>query len=945
MGRYYKNELHGPIQDYAYELPFNELFTMQKYKRAEDDKAKTALQAGYDALYKINYKPGDEAKVAQLRNNFSNLTDNIYKKYGNNLANATGSIQQGINAVLDSGLLSDINANYKTWIANETTKAALYKSGQFQPMPEVAAQAYRPTEDAQGRRRDYEQYLASVDVRPEQEAIYNNIPKDERTYSRLDESAIASALQYARSNPQHIIQRYGQEGQTALNLAAQGDVSALETLSYTMLKETLPEYVTAGTTTTGDTTGDGGEDIAPTVDFSRDAITSIMNGEPVNITNTEVAQWAGLDETEKGRINPFGVRFRAGDESIIIDPATFTTSTSGFIYDPDIDNYRYVESGLNQQESAEQAAELQALDNYYNTYEAQYNELGIGISKETIVEEVPAGGKAPGITRTVEKPANVDAEGNAIEFDPERVYESGVFAKIKDNPNLQKGNLRQLEGLGIDPDDPETVKRYKAYKKHKEEVGQDAEMEKYTKQLITAINASGMEYDFDSQQGDNTFIALDENGNLALYVRGFGSVSTEDIDNLLDPDTGFFDWATGPQKSTEKKPFFDNPWNQPGGLFGSSFSLVGKGNLLQDKGPVKAVDVDGSTTATTRYDFPMVQKIPLTYESYQNHNLSKFIGTGSEEQPTEREQNKNYTGIGKELGVRSLNKRVVSEINRDLKPYFKSDGNLGKSFESEDASNQNVQVLTPEAKKEIEDVYNTDSRILDNAIAKGRTELSIHKDMYTALKDYLTDTSVDINNPEQVKKYEESLEKFYAINEYMSEALKRNAPAYITKAATNAALSTILNSSEEIYTTGIVDNKIVNEDALKRYTTLQAKAHNLTQINTDNFSSIELSDDISGPYTSVSGINTLNLFNNALSMSNKGSAVVTSSFRTPAYNNTLKESANKSLHIQGKAFDLRDNDAARYLYTEFQKGNFRNYVADFHPHTVNGVRHYHIELK
>ena len=80
-------------------------------------------------------------------------------------------------------------------------------------------------------------------------------------------------------------------------------------------------------------------------------------------------------------------------------------------------------------------------------------------------------------------------------------------------------------------------------------------------------------------------------------------------------------------------------------------------------------------------------------------------------------------------------------------------------------------------------------------------------------------------------------------------------------------------------------------------------------------------------------------------MSNKGSAVVTSSFRTPAYNNTLKESANKSLHMQGKAFDLRDNDAARYLYAEFQKGNFRNYVADFHPHTVNGVKHYHIELK
>jgi uncharacterized protein YcbK (DUF882 family) len=629
----------------------------------------------------------------------------------------------------------------------------------------------------------------------------------------------------------------------------------------------------------------------------------------------------------KGSVNANGIPYRAGEDAIIVEPGTFATSTSGFVYDPSIDDYKYVESGLSGNEAAEQAAELQALENYYNTYEAQYNELGIGISRETITEEVPAGGKAPGITKTTEKPANVDAEGNAIEFDPERVYESGVFAKIKDNPNLQKG--------------PETVKRYKAYKKHKEEVGQDAEMEEYTRQLITALNASGMEYDFQAQTGDNKFITLDENGNLALYVRGYGSVTTQDIDNLLDPDTGFWDWATGPQQSTEKGPFFDNPWNDPS----SAYNMVGKGKLFQDKGLIKVVDQDGSSTSTNRYDFPMVKKIPLTYDMYQTFNLENYRGTNSEAQLTEQQQKENWNALLRTLDIDALNNKVSSELTRDLKPYIKANGELGRAFESEDANNQSVKVLTPEAQKEINDIYSTDLRVLESTIEQGRTELSIHKDMYTALKDYLTTTSVDLNNKEQVKEYEENLKQFYTINNYMTEALRPNSPASRKRAATNAALNNILSSSEQTYTTGIVNNTVVNEDALKRYTTLQANARNLTQINTDNFSNMELSDDISGPYTSVSGVNTLSLFNNALSTANKGSAVVTSSFRTPAYNNTLKESANKSLHMQGKAFDLRDNDAARYLYAEFRKGNFRNYVADFHPHTVNGVRHYHIELK
>lgn len=936
MGRFYKINLHGPIEDYAYELPFNELFTMQKYKRAEEEKAMDALQAGYDKILNLNYKPGDEAKVEQLRNNFANLSNNIYKKYGNNLANAASSIQQGINSVLDSGLLSDINYNYKKFVLDEAAKAALYKSGQFQPMPEVAAQATRPT-DQFGR--DYAQYLASVDVRPEQEAIYNNIPEDERTYDRLDQSARASALQYARSNPQHIIQRYGQEGQTALNLAAQGDNSMLETLSYSMLKETLPEYVTAGVTTTG--TGDGGEDPFVVTDFSNDLLSDALTGRPRNVNNVDLLQMEGRPLNTEGSVNPNGIPYRAGEDAIIVEPGTFATSTSGFVYDPSIDDYKYVESGLSGNEAAEQAAELQALDNYYNTYEAQYNELGIGITRETIEKEVPAGGKAPGITKTIQKPANVDAEGNAIEFDPERVYESGVFAKIKDNPNLQKGSLKQLESLGINPDDPETVKRYKAYKKHKEEVGQDAEMEKYTKQLITALNASGMEYDFQAQTGDNKFITLDENGNLALYVRGYGSVTTQDIDNLLDPDTGLFDWATGPQQSTETKPIVDNPWNDPN----SAYNMVGKGKLFQDKGLIKVVDQDGSSTSTRRYDFPMVKKIPLTYDMYQTFNMENYKGTGSEVQLTEQQQKENWNALLRTLDIDALNNKVSSELTRDLKSYIKATGELGRAFESEDANNQAVKVLTPEAQKEINDIYSTDLRVLESTIEKGRTELSIHKDMYTALRDYLTTTSVDINNPEQVKEYKENLKQFYTINNYMTEALKPNASASRKRAATNAALNNILNSSEQTYTTGIVDNKVVNEDALKRYTTLQANARNLTQINTDNFSNIELSDDISGPYTSVSGINTLSLFNNALSMSNKGSAVVTSSFRTPAYNSTLKESANKSLHMQGKAFDLRDNDAARYLYAEFKKGNFTNYVEKFHPHTVNGVTHYHIELK
>ena len=394
MGRFYKTQLHGPIQDYAYELPFNELFTLQKYKREEEVKAMQALQSGYNSLFNLNYKPGDEAKVAQLRDNFANLSDNIYKKYGNNLANATSSIQQGINAVLDSGLVSDINANYKTWVANEANKAALYKTGQFQPMPQVDAQAYTPTEDVQGRRRDYQQYLAAVDMRPEQETIYNNIPQEERTLARLDQSAQASALQYGLSNPQHLIQRYGEGIVPILNAATQGDSNALQQVkqkSYEMLRETLPEYVSTKAGLGSVSTKQKGSDEETPIDYEHPMLTIMdlyNSGSTPTLTTVDVKEMLNLTGDEgDGYYDKRAIPTVMGDNSLIIKPGTFKGNNAGFTQNAD-GSWLYNERGLNPTESAEQAAKIAALDEYYNTYEAQYNELGIGITKETKEETV-----------------------------------------------------------------------------------------------------------------------------------------------------------------------------------------------------------------------------------------------------------------------------------------------------------------------------------------------------------------------------------------------------------------------------------------------------------------------------------------------------------------------------------------------------------------------------
>lgn len=956
MGRFYKTQLHGPIQDYAYELPFNELFTLQKYKREEEGKAMQALQSGYDSLFKLNYKPGDEAKVAQLRNNFKNLTDNIYKKYGNNLANATSSIQQGINSVLDSGLVSDINANYKTWVANEATKAALYKTGQFQPMPQVDAQAYTPTEDVQGRRRDYQQYLAAVDMRPEQEAIYNNIPQEERTLARLDQSARASALQYGLSNPQHLIQRYGEGIVPILNAATQGDGQALQQVqqkAYEMLKETLPEYVSTQAGLGSVSTKTKGSDEETPIDYEHPMMTIMdlySSGSTPTLTTVDVKEMLNLSGDEgDGYYDKRAIPTVMGDNSLIIKPGTFKGNNAGFVQNAD-GSWLYNERGLNPTEAAEQAAKITALDEYYNTYEAQYNELGIGISKETVIVEEPGRTFRYSLptTRTVEKPANVDENGNPIEFDPQRVYESGVFAKIKENPNLNKLALKRVQELGINPDDPETVSLYKAYKAYKDSQTADQQIADITENMITALAASGARVDFtpNSDVAGNMFISTGPNGRAVLNIRGIGTTAQSAIDNIIGEDAGVLN-------SEEKGGYwFDgkDAWTD------EDDGLVGPGKLFRKSQVIRVPEEDGTYGGEPLYDFDMVYQIPLNWEKADNYNKANYKGSETPFPAIQAQQKKEWDKRNELNIVRALNNEISQISDREVYNFVKEKGRGNNKtyeldntrFENTDVNNPNAYKLNAKGLEELTSKHAKGISILQK-IANTSPNAQMAIDVLNVLKNELENTFVDSKNEDDIIKYGENLSNLYQIVNYLEDGAQKmgsddEALKPLGRIAVASAINKLLDTSESIMNTGVDKGKIVNPDILREFTKMKAEGMGLTPIQ--SMSKIDLANNMYGPYASQQGIALLQKFNSVLESEMLTPIILNSAFRTKSYNETLPQSARKSEHLTGNAFDLDKNNSADRLYTYYNnKKELFPEIEKFFLHTVNGHAHYHISLK
>ena len=917
MGRFYKINQHGPIEDYAYELPFKELFTMQKYKRAEEEKADEALKAGYDKILNLNYKPGDEAKVAQLRKNFENLSNNVYKKYGNNLANATSSINQGISEVMDAGLMSDINANYKTWTANEAAKASLYASGQFQPNYAVDQQGARPTEDAQGRRRDYDQYLASTDIRPNQQEIYDDIPIPERTWSRLQESARKSALQYGMSHPQDLIQRYGPSVQPLLQAAQMGDPAAQQELykkSLAMLEETLPEFVNnaavdGSTTDSSDSGGGDGTDYFP--DHSNDLVGAIRGGESPNMSTTHVRNAMGLDATDaKGNYVDNAIPLTIGENDLIVNAGRYDTGTDGFMeVSPGV--FAYGEDALNRAESSSQKEDLAALNEYYDKYETHLQAL---------------------------QDAN----------------QSATLEDLEADPNLDKTALLEVKKRGLDPNDPNTRALYDTYKEREEKLkGDDPDLEKRKKTMLTALAASGMSVDFKPLTGPgNTFITLDD-GKLVLNIKGVGIATQSQIDNLIKTNRSFGEGVFGPDPSTETGPNpFNNPWNEPPGFWGgSSFSLVGKDNVFQKLNDSQVVvNEDNVKAGDPLYQFDMAHQVPLDYQTWRTYNEGRYQGTGTDSKGAEYTWKKNFNALVDEVRLESKINEVQLSTKSQMDPIVKVTGRGNNKnykltgFEPVDVSDPDIVSITPENEQELTETYSNNIERMTTLQNTSGSDMEPYMNMYTALYESLSSSnSIDKTDPDTVEEYATNLRDFYNVNNY----LEYEDPVTGQVGDVPTAMNTLIETSEFTYDTGVVDDIIKDPVKLKKYTTIKAEAKNLIEIDSGNLKNIGVSGDLYGPYTTGRGIQVLNAFNTELERQGL-STTVTSAFRTQSYNETLPESVEDSLHLSGKAFDLRDGQGAKALYERWKSSNgaaFGGLIKDFHTHNVGGVVHYHIELK
>ena len=908
MGRFYKINQHGPIEDYAYEMPFKELFTMQKYKRAEEEKADEALKAGYDKILNLNYKPGDEAKVEQLRKNFTNLSDNVYKKYGNNLANATSSINQGISEVMDAGLFSDINANYKTWAANEASKADLYKSGQFQPDFKVDQQGSRDTES---NGRDYDQYLASTDVRPNQQEIYDDIPEDQRTWARLQQSARSSALQYGMSHPQDLIQRYGPSIQPLLQAAQMGDPAAQQELyekSYDMLEETLPEFVNNAAVDGSNSSGGSGGGAVAVTDHMNDLLAGIEDPRtPTVVSIRDVGNMMGADT--KGTNIENAIPLITGSEDVIVRAGQYNTGTGGFVEtSPGV--YSYGDDYLNREASAAQTNELDAIHNYYDKYQTHLEAL---------------------------------QEDN----------QSATIEDLKANPNLDKSALRKIEELGIDIDDPNTKALYDAHIARKKKLrGEDERLAKAQETMLTALNAPGMAVDFRPITGeDNIYISLDSQGNAVFNIKGVGVVTESQIDNVIAEDP--WNSISGIEKSTEDGTVISRVFGKPKWL-GSDTPwteyLVGKDNIFQKLNDSQVV-IDGNMVKSgdPLYQFDMTHQVPVTYQTWQKYNEGRYQGTNTNAPLSEKQWRENMDVAVNELRRDSKINSVQLSTKTQMNPIVKVTGNRNNEnikltgFEPTDVDNPNIMSLTPEAASKLGTSYTTTLDKMVEAENNGSPNMDVYMDMYSALYDSLVTQSLDKTDATAVEDYRDNLKDFLNVQNY----LDYKDPATGQVGDSSTAMRTLIETSEFTYDTGVVDDIIKDPVKLKQYTGIKAKAKNLIEIDSGNLKNIGVSGDLYGPYTTGKGIQVLNAFNTELERRGL-STTVTSAFRTQSYNETLPESAEASLHLSGRAFDLRDGQGAKTLYERWKTSNgaaFGGSIKAFHPHNVGGVVHYHVELK
>ena len=972
MGRFYKINQHGPIEDYAYELPFKELFTMQKYKRAEEEKADEALKAGYDKILNLNYKPGDEAKVAQLRKNFENLSNNVYKKYGNNLANATSSINQGISEVMDAGLMSDINANYKTWTANEAAKAALYKSGQFQPNYAVDQQGARPTEDAQGRRRDYEQYLASTDIRPGQERLYNNIPEDQRTEARLKQSASEAALQYGMSNPQHLIQRYGESIVPIIQAAMQGNkdaINEIDSMSYKMLEETIPEYVNnAAVDLDGNSTstGDGDDEAAPFYNYPMQIDKTLTNRGSASVSTEDFGMITGKE---------LGGRYvdiaypTLSENAVITSPGNFSSSTSGFIRDGATGEYIATE-GLSVGEASRQQSEIQALENYYEQFYPKVEELQRRLAEQ--IKNADDLGDMPVtdgqisilpdfledklLYHLLPNKENKAISGTALSDEQVEAYKMAVgnlddLIKTKDgyswskeaydrlaykkdksieeletltpeeflnkypNTNIPTSSKRHLENLGIDPNSDDSKKLYEAYKESKAGQTKDEVLEKAKNKLIEQISTGGLEIDFiNYDDRDNAFATHNANGDLTLNVKGIGYITQSQIDGMFAEDSDFpfgFDWASGDVNKwgglerSDQTKLLDNSWVE---------SLVGEGKLFQTTPYGEKIQgKDGKVVGLDPvYKFEMVQQTPWTWKEYLRYGEQRFgdFSSSTERTAYVNQLQSDHEGTTRKLASMASDKRIDAQKKESLSPYYtvKQD----KYFQTDvldsdrfDINANGMATLNDIGKKEI---LNSSEEVSD--VFMRMRDSGNYTGAEKMLESYLALAKSLSQGFVDTKDEDDKISYLNSLDRFytIDALIKEGADPSLIQ-------SQLYHSTSDIYPTGIKDGRVTDGNTLRVFTTRKAELLGLEKISPSTYKHISFAGDLYGPYTSNRGKTILNSIENLLENSNlrDRNIVLTGSFRTEEYNSTLPNGAEKSEHMRGNSFDIGKGGAAGYL--------------------------------
>ena len=238
MSRFYKTTA-TPTVDYAFELPFEELFMAKEYKDKRHDAALETLQTQYDDIMDINYKPDDKDTVDGWRNSISE----IYDKYANmpDLSNAEGLIKADIRKAIPTKDIQDVTFNYDRYVAEQQNIMDLKKTNQYDPTtdPRVGTSgATLPQYDEKGNMifegtgREFPFTPGGDRTKSKnfEESFFNNMPENQRTQQGIQSKALFGAKSWKELYPAMVYEKGAMNIDPIYTAAANGDPNAIKTM-------------------------------------------------------------------------------------------------------------------------------------------------------------------------------------------------------------------------------------------------------------------------------------------------------------------------------------------------------------------------------------------------------------------------------------------------------------------------------------------------------------------------------------------------------------------------------------------------------------------------------------------------------------------------------------------------------------------------------------------